>query len=477
MSIFKELKRRNVIRVAIAYAVVSWLVLQVANTLVPVLELSPSVTKTVLLILLLGFIPAMFFSWAFEITPEGVKKEKDVARDESVTNLTAKKLDYVTLVAAVGVLGLFVYQQMRPPVSTPVSKEVIEQSSQDAPTTVKESDLSEIKAASIAVLPFVNMSSDKEQEYFADGISEEILNALVKAKGLRVAGRTSSFSFKGKDDTIKQIGDALKVAHVLEGSVRKQGNQVRITAQLIKTDDEFHLWSETYDGTLDNIFDLQEDISRQVTEELKIILELNADERLASKMTSDIDAYDLFLRGRDHVGKRVRDNIPKGIVLLEQAVKLDPEFAEAWALLAEAEMVSSSYTEADAASSDARAKRHAEKALQLNERLALPHAVLAFLTANEKNYTKAIEEFDKALVLEPENPIVLRWLGNMYSIAALHDKAQALYKKAFTLNPLSTADAFNLGAINFKLHNYNEAIRYYQLSGELRSSKVMLTPT
>ena len=208
-------------------------------------------------------------------------------------------------------------------------------------------DVQPVNEKSIAVLPFVNMSSDAEQEYFSDGITEEILNALAKIKQLKVVGRTSSFAFKGKNDDLRLIGDTLGVAHILEGSVRKAGNDVRITAQLIKVDDGFHMWSETYGGSLENVFDLQEDISRQVSNELKLVLNIDDGSRLAGKMTGNVDAYDLFLRGREHVRQRVNNNIPTGIALLEQAVALDPDFAEAWAVLAEAEAVSVGYIQVD----------------------------------------------------------------------------------------------------------------------------------
>ncbi len=310
------------------------------------------------------------------------------------------------------------------------------------------------------------MSPDKDQEYFADGISEEILNALVKATGLRVAGRTSSFSFKGKDTTIKQIGAMLKVAYVLEGSVRKQNQQVRITAQLIKADDGFHLWSETYDGNLENIFDLQEDISRKVTKELKLLLDLDPNQRLASKMTNNIDAYDLFLRGREKVRKRINNNIPEGIALLQQAVELDPNFAQAWAKLAEAEAVSSDYTGVDSELANARAQNHISKALEINSDLALAYAVKGLL---ENNLIKAINHYKKALKVEPKNSLATRWLGNAYSTLGLDELALPLLKQAYALDPLSSIDTFNLGAINFKLGNLEEAIRYFQITGDLRS--------
>lgn len=488
-NIFSELKRRNVFRVAAAYLVIGWLLAQVVGLAADSFDAPAWVMKMFITLLAIGFIPAVLFSWAYELTPEGLKKDSDVSRDESIANHTAKKLDYITIVAAVGVLCLFVYQQMNPTPSSVISEksgiyvenidsdsrlrgndengEGIERTNNDNVAsiskvlTVKEVD-------SIAVLPFVNMSSDKDQEYFADGISEEILNALVKATGLRVAGRTSSFSFKGKDKTIKEIGEALQVSNVLEGSVRKQGNKVRITAQLIKADDGFHLWSETYDGNLDNIFDLQENISRKVTDELKVILNLNTDERLANKMTDDIEAYDLFLRGRELVAKRINDNIPKGIALLNQAVKRDPEFAEAWAVLAEAEAVGYGYYEVDQFQSSIRANAHAHKAISLNSQLALPHAVLGLLKSDQNKIIEALDDLNQALKVEPNNVLVNRWLGVNYNRLGRGDLGMPFLKKAYRLDPLSSINAYNLASSHFLLGEQEDAIKMFKISGKLR---------
>ena len=474
MSIFKELKRRNVIRVAIAYAVVSWLVLQVANTLVPVLELSPSVTKTVLLILLLGFIPAMFFSWAFEITPEGVKKEKDVARDESVTNLTAKKLDYVTLVAAVGVLGLFVYQQMRPPVSTPVSKEVIEQSSQDAPTTVKESDLSEIKAASIAVLPFVNMSSDKEQEYFADGISEEILNVLVRIPKLKVAGRTSSFSFKGKNEDLRIIGDALGVNHILEGSVRRSGTKLRITAQLIRSEDGFHLWSDTYDREFEDIFDIQDEISQKVAEQLAIKLGLNAKHKVHER-TDDLVVYENYLKAKQLFLLRGKDNLDEALVLLNEATTRDPNFAPAWTYIAFVYGVYEAYSseediEVNYKAWRAAGKQAAQRAVELEPESGEAHAAQGVFYFYNFELIKSFDSLDRALKLEPDNANVLDTVVQHLLLLGYFKEAQELSAKSVAIDPLVAMYRNLQGGTNGFIGNDEAAIVNLKKSIELDPS-------
>ena len=490
MSLFNELKRRNVIRVAIAYAVIAWVLMQIGNILFTTLELGSEPGKILLAILLLGFIPAIIFAWAFEITPEGIKKEKDVERDASITNLTAKKLDMVTIGLLVIAIGLFGLDRFSPrEVQTtnavfPTEAEIQSSEKEIDPRTESSSAqalggedggglVQTISEKSIAVLPFVNMSSDSEQEYFSDCITEEILNALAKIKQLKVAGRTSSFSFKGKNDDLRLIGDTLGVAHILEGSVRKAGTQVRITAQLIKVDDGFHMWSDTYDGSLENVFDLQENISRQVSDELKLVMNIQDDNRLASKMTNNVDAYDMFLRGREHVGKRIDDHIPKGIALLEQAVKLDSNFAEAWAVLAEAEAVSDGYLDVSVNESYKRAQAHIETAKALKPSLVLPYAVSGLLKGSSagKNYVGAINDLQHALELDPNNTLALRWLGNYYHILGYFDRALPLYEQAFKLEPLSSVEAFNLAVNKLNTGDLVGSKKFFYKVNDLRGGR------
>ena len=468
MNLLNELKRRNVFRVAAAYLVIAWLIVQVISILSPMFEVSVSFQRGVVLILLVAFIPVMFFTWAYEITEDGIKTETEIERDASLTAHTAKKLNVITLLAVVAAGGMFVFQQMSSPkVTESETSNSVENNETELPASVgiQADNIVSISDESIAVLPFVNMSSDAEQEYFSDGITEEILNALAKIKQLKVAGRTSSFSFKGKNEDLRVIGDTLGVAHILEGSVRKAGNQVRITAQLIKVDDGFHMWSETYDGSLENVFDLQEDISRKVSDELKLVLNIQDGIRLASKMTNNVDAYDLFLRGRELVAKRIDGSIPKGILLLKNAVELDPQFAEAWAVLAEAEAVAGAYvgyTSAESKAADERAKSYIKTAIAINPTLLLPYAVRGLLKVNaqEQDYLGAIDDMQKALELEPNNVLTLRWLGNDYQSLGYFKKAHFLYDHAFELEPLSRTEAFNL--VSNKLHTGDlEAAKEY----------------
>ena len=265
MSFFAELKRRNVFKVAAAYIIVGWLIMQAGDTLAPALHLPEWVNSVLVFFLLLGFPLAMFFAWAFEMTPEGIKKEKNIERDQSITRVTGQKLNYTIIGLLVLTVGYFVYDKFVS--STPNAVE----------TTAVSSPASESQTnpyQTIAVLPFVNMSEDPGNEYFSDGLTEELLNILAKIKELRVAGRTSSFAFKGKGEDLRIIGEKLNVSSILEGSVRKDDkrNRVRITAQLINVDDGYHLWSETYDRELDDIFAIQDEIAREVARALTITL-------------------------------------------------------------------------------------------------------------------------------------------------------------------------------------------------------------
>ncbi|HEY5774941.1 MAG TPA: hypothetical protein VIS57_02545, partial [Xanthomonadales bacterium] len=257
MSLLAELKRRNVFKVAVAYAVASWLLLQMSDILVPILGLPDNAQKLIFLLLVIGFIPALIFAWAFELTPEGLKKEKDVDRQNSVVSQTGSRLNIAIIGMLVVALAYFVWEARFAEDKTAEKPASVPVAAVPAEAAVSEK--------SVAVLPFVNMSSDPEQEYFSDGLSEELLNRLAQNDQLRVAARTSSFQFKGQNQDIGEIGRQLKVDNVLEGSVRKSGNRLRITAQLIRVDSGFHLWSQTYEREMDDIFTIQDDIAMAIS--------------------------------------------------------------------------------------------------------------------------------------------------------------------------------------------------------------------
>jgi len=393
MSIFAELKRRNVFRVGIAYLIGSWLLAQIAELLLDTFKAPEWTMQFIVVVLMIGFPIAVFLAWAFELTPEGVKRESNVDRSQSIRAETGRKLDRSIIVVLVIALAYFVWESrfnkdvVAPPTTETIADVSDHQITQQAVTEIQ----------SVAVLPFVNMSSDPEQEYFSDGITEEIINALVKIPGLSVPARTSVFGFKGHQGDVRKIGAELGVTHVLEGSIRSQGNQVRITAQLIKVDDGFHLWSETFDRRLDNIFVVQEEIASAIA--IVLTGELGLDVVTVPNKTRNMEAYDSYLQGRSLLHKRGLDNLNQAVVLFNRATQLDPKFAPAWAAMA------LTYSIMD-----------------------LDNLVLA----------KAISTAEHALSLDPENVDALDALGSVYRKSWQWDKAEPYFEQAMAIDPQSS---------------------------------------
>ena len=313
---FDELKRRNVLRVAIAYLVVSWLLIQVADTIFPAYGLPDSALTILITILAIGFVPVLVLAWAFELTPEGVKRDQDVDRSTPASLAAGKNLDRLIIVVLALALGYFAVDKF---VLGPARDvELVEEATLQGRAQALAESYGE---KSIAVLPFINMSSDPDQEYFSDGISEELLNLLAQIPELRVISRSSAFSFKGKNIAIPTVAEQLNVAHVLEGSVRKVGNRVRITAQLIEASSDSHLWSQSYDRELDDIFAVQDEIASAVVAALKLTLLGPA---LHVKET-DPEAYTLYLQAR-HLLLQIREeHIPQAEALVRRALELDPD--------------------------------------------------------------------------------------------------------------------------------------------------------
>src|SRR5688572_23595376 len=316
MSLFNELKRRNVIRVAAAYLVLAWLVAQVAGLLLPTFEAPPWVMRVLVLVLMLGFVGAVVFSWAFELTPEGLKREHEVERDASITHLTARKLDLAVIVMLVVAVGFTAYTHfaVRAPASAPPA--VAAQAGDARP--------------SLAVLPFVNMSAVPENEYFSDGLTETLLNMLAKVEGLKVTARTSAFAFKGQNKDVREIAATLNVNAVLEGSVQRAGERVRITAQLIDARDGTHLWSESYDRKLDDLFAIQDEIAAEVAKALTRSLLGGEDAPVVGTIgTRDPEAYDAYLRGLEQRALFSFTSLPQAERHFRQALGGDPGFVEA----------------------------------------------------------------------------------------------------------------------------------------------------
>ncbi len=377
---FAELKRRHIYRVAAAYAVVAWVLLQIVNNIAPGLDLPNWAVTLVILLLAVGFPIALVFAWILEL--------KAPAEDRAALQTKNTKLDLALLGALAVVIAIFVYQQAAPtPGATAAQNQASEASAAPRPGAI-----------SVAVLPFVNLSSDKEQEFFSDGMTEEITSALAKVVDLRVVGRTSAFEFKGQNKDLRSIGQALSATHLIEGSVRKDGNEVRITAQLIKADDGTHLWTESYNRELKGVFAMQEEIATAIASALRVPLGLKEGQSLVANRTSDTDSYQDYLRARALVrGRGVLEPggpLTQAAKLLEQVVARDPNYAPAWGLLGQAYALTPVFTAAWAnGSTDAlrlietETMRKAEAAAQQAIRLApAPASAGAFCSGIQLSY-------------------------------------------------------------------------------------------
>ena len=455
-SVWAELRRRNVVKVAVAYAIVGWLLVEVASVVLPTFKAPEWIMQVFTFLVIVGFPLALIFAWAFEITPEGIKREKDVDRSQSITHITGRKFDYVIIAALVVALGYFAFDKF-----------VLGPSQQ-----VTESGKSEAVDKSIAVLPFVNMSDDPANEYFSDGIAEELLNVLIKVEGLRVVSRTSSFAFKGKDISIPEIARKLNVDHVLEGSVRKAGNTIRITAQLIDVRTDSHLWSGTYDRELKDIFAIQDEISGQIVQALKVALGAGEPEAMvhAKKATENLAAYELYLKGRYFWQRRGENNIRHAIGLFERATELDPKFARAWSSLAAAHITLTAWSSVPNDEQSPLAVSAAQKALMLDDSLAEAYAVLGDVARLDRKWAEAKAHYLRAIASEPKNSTAHLWYGeHLISIGRIRDGLEETLI-AYQLDPLHAATNNNLAQIYWILDDTHNAQKYGAAGVELAGS-------
>ncbi len=482
MRLLAELRRRNVFRVAVAYAVLAWLLLQIAALLLPVFGAPEWVMRVLVLVLGAGFIAALVFSWAYELTPEGVRRESEVDRAHSVTHDTARKLDVAVIVLLVMAIGLFAFDRFgrRAAVAPEAARDATIDPAAKAPDPTPA-------AKSIAVLPFVNMSSDPEQTYFSDGIAEELLNALVKLPGLKVAGRTSSFAFRDKAEDLRAIGKALDVDHVLEGSVRKQGTRVRITAQLVKAEDGFHLWSETYERDVGDIFALQDEITARIVDALQVTL----GQAPAQTPQISVDAYALYLRARQRLALRGLEALGESRRLFGQVVALEPGYAPAWAGLARAAELHWVFSFDFFQHDPARETRDeilrfvagaAERALAIDPDNAEAWSALGHLATNvEGDWDKARHAHERALALQPNDPEVLNFAGD-FLYWTLDPRAVEVESRAAVLDPLLAINHYDLSVALFASGKYEqslasarqaEALGLFELSPFLRANGIL----
>ena len=421
-NFFSELKRRNVYKVAVAYAVVAWLLIQAASILFPTFDAPSWVMKIFIIVIIFGFPVALIFSWAFEITPEGIKLESEVAANQSVTRKTGRKIVAVTIALAVVAAGLFVYQLVR-------SKTTVTPRQSEAATAAP--------SKSIAVLPFDNLSRDPDNAYFCEGVQDEILTRLAKVADLKVISRTSTQHFKSTPDNLPQIARQLGVAHILEGSVQKANDLVRVNVQLINALTDAHLWADTYDRKLTDIFAVESEIAKTIAETLQARLTGSEKSSIAKTPTVNPEAYELYLKGRFFWNKRTGVDLRKAIEFFNQAIAKDPNYALAYAGLADSYLLLPNYGGAPTADVVPPARAAVTKALELDDSLAEAHASLGLLDTLDLRLERAITHMERAVQLKPNYATGHHWLGLAHLSLGHFDQAIAEGKRAAELDPLS----------------------------------------
>ncbi len=444
-NLIAELKRRNVFRVATAYAIAGWLIIQICATTFPFLNLPEWLITAVIIFVLIGFPLSIIFAWAFELTPEGIKKSQEVDIDQSVTSRTGKKLNGIIItVLSMAVIFLLVERVFF------------------AKASILED--AQFETASIAVLPFVDMSAGQDQEYFSDGLSEELQNALAKVNEMKVAGRTSSFKFKGQNENLKLIGDELNVAHILEGSVRKAGGRIRITAQLIKVDDGFHMWSETFDRelTANNVFDIQEEISRQVMEELKIRLLPQQIEDLEKNPTTDIEAYNAYLTATQLEVSGELEDLRRAVEKYQEAIRLDPSFSLAYARLAYVYGDLNWKGNLSLDEMKGLMRENIDRALLINGNEGKAYEALGYYYLNIEDNQKALETYERAIELLPGDSEVLVGYHDVLHEFGRHQESHKILEKAYQIDPLNPDIASHLGGHYVNLGEAEKGLKLFE---------------
>ncbi len=465
MSFFTELKRRNVFRMGIAYIVVAWVLLQAIDFGLDIISAPNWVMQVFFLAGVVGLPVVLIFAWVFEMTPEGIRRESDIDPTQSATQHTGQKLDrtIITFLAFAVVLLL--------------AERFITQDDTSAPAPAPDVVVEESKATddglrSVAVLPFVNMSSDPEQEYFSDGLAEELLNRLAQNDRLRVAARTSSFQFKGQNQDIGEIGKQLKVDNVLEGSVRKAANRLRITAQLIQVDSGYHLWSETYEREIDDVFAIQDDIALAITTALEAELGA-ASASTDNRPTDNLEAYQVYLQARYLLAKRGEVNMLKAHDLFEQAVSLDPTFSKAWSGLAYNYALLPAYgaTISPRQAWD-RIKVATARAIELDPGNAEAYTALARGNI-EDDYETIWELYEKAYELAPNNTDVVNLYGDFLVVIGDFTAAERIEQKAIDLDPLAAVHYSDMSFLMVMTGRIEEGLNFGRTSANLEPDSVV----
>lgn len=456
-SVWGELKRRNVLRVGAAYVVVAWLLIQVAETIFPLFGFDEAPARIVVIVLAICFLPALVLAWVFELTPEGLKRDKDVDREQAFSAQTGKKLDKVIIVVLVLALGYFAFDKF------------VLESAREA--RLKEQRAAEVEQArregrsealadsygdqSIAVMAFQDMSPDKDQEYLSDGIAEELLTRLARLPDLKVISRSSAFAYKGKDTRLSKIAEELNVAHILEGSVRKAGNRIRVTAQLIDARSDSHLWSESYDRTLDDIFAIQDDIASRVVAELKVSLFGGA----ANAKPTDPEAYALLLQARHLKKQASADAYEQTVELLQRALEIDPEHAPAWTLLASTYSNQTNIGQLPRDEGYAMARDAAEKALAIDPAYGPAHDLMGWVAMNyDHDLAEAARRTQRAMELEPRDTNIMMTAAALLAYLGRVDESVLLLEYVASRNPVDAVSQMNLGVYYLRANRFDDAL-------------------
>jgi len=450
-SFFAELKRRNVYKVAIAYAVIAWLLIQAGSILFPTFEAPGWVMKVFVTIIAAGFPIALVIAWAFEMTPEGMKRTENVLPNEVIPQWGARK--FAAMIASVAFLAvtLFVFQILRSKSISTVTP---------AAATVSEK--------SIAVLPFLNESGDASDEYFSDGLSEELIAALAQIADLKVIGRSSSFRFKGKNEESRTIGEKLGVNTLLEGTVRKQGERVRIVAELINTADGIELWTRTFDRELKDIFAVQQEIATAVAASLKVTLLGTDDRSTTNPATKSTEAHNAYLQGHFHFQRRNLEDFRKAVSYFDEAIRLDPDYALAYAERSEAWSLIGDLT-GQRATAWPKAKSDAEKAVAIAPYLAEAHAALGWVRFFvDWKFAEGLSELKRAKELSPVNPTANDLLARVIVYLGQVDEAERHARHAVELDPLSVTAQGNLGRVLFFAGKLDDADAVARKAAELQ---------
>jgi adenylate cyclase len=434
---FEELKRRNVIKSTIAYLVIAWVLLQVFTVLLPIVNAPDWILKGITLVLAIGLPIWIIVSWVYDITPQGIEKTSYDSKNDLRRHATNKRLNAFiisSLSIAVVVMGLKI-------------------------SGVFSSNSGEGYA--IAVLPFINRSDDSEQEFFSDGISEDIINMLAQVPELKVIGRTSSFAFKGKNMDLKLIGEQLNVTHILDGSVRRSGNTLRITAQLIKVEDGSNMYSDKFDREIADVFDIQDEISEEILSAVKIRLLGKEKEAILKNDTENIEAYQMLLKGRYHYNKFTPTDLMKAIEYYKSAIAIDPNYALAYAEIASCYGDAYAFKWLPKEVSYPQANSAAEKAIQLDNKIAESHIAIARIKLwSEWDFTTALQELNKGLEINPNSIVGNRQMRILNLFLENEEAAYKYEQKADELDPFSNFNLFLLGAHTMKESNYDSMLEY-----------------